>query len=195
MTPIETLMNEHRFIESVLDALESYTGRLATSADTDPADLAKFVRFIGEFADRCHHGKEEDILFETMIENGFPREAGPIAVMMFEHVEGRRYVGILSDAVDHSASWSDEDRGRIRRAAMGYAELLRAHIMKEDQILYPAAESRLGGRVMEDIGRRFDQFEREKTGEGAHEELHALAEELIKRYAPAAQGCQHHHTH
>jgi hemerythrin-like domain-containing protein len=193
MTPIETLMNEHRLIESVLDALESYTGRLAAGKEAEPADLSKFVRFIREFADRCHHGKEEDILFETMIENGFPREAGPIAVMLQEHDEGRRYVAVLADAADRSGSWNDEDRGRVRRAAMGYAELLRAHIMKEDQILYPAAESRLGGRVMDDIGRRFDQFEREKTGEGAHEELHALAEELIGRYAPDSQGCQHHH--
>ncbi len=44
----------------------------------------KAVQFPCTFADRCHHGKEENLLFKTMVDRGFPREAGAIAVMLLE---------------------------------------------------------------------------------------------------------------
>jgi hemerythrin-like domain-containing protein len=198
MNPVEVLMNEHRLIESVLDALEAYVDRLGPSSSVDTDDLGRFTLFIRAFADTCHHGKEEDILFEEMVENGMPREFGPIAVMLQEHEEGRRLVGTLSDFAARSAEpgWSDSDRQQIRQAARSYAEMLRQHIQKEDGILYPMAVSRFDPATMADIARRFDAFEAEKTGPGEHEKLHALAEELITRYgAPSAAEHRHPHCH
>lgn len=196
MTPIDVLMNEHRLIESVLDSLEAYTDRLGPNSSVDPADLGRFAEFIREFADTCHHGKEEDILFERMIDYGMPRETGPIAVMLHEHEDGRRLVRALSDfATRSSAGWSDADRANIRQTARAYAELLRQHIQKEDMILYPMAVSRLDESTMDEIAQQFDVFETEKTGPGEHEKLHALAEELIERYGdPQAAAQGHHHA-
>jgi hemerythrin-like domain-containing protein len=198
MDPIEVLMTEHRLIESVLDSLEVYVDRLAPNSSSDTADLGRFTRFIRAFADTCHHGKEEDILFETMVANGMPRETGPIAVMLHEHEEGRQLVRTLTEFAARSSEpgWSDADRRQIRQAAHSYAELLRQHIQKEDGILYPMAVSRLDPATMADINRRFDEFEAEKTGPGEHEKLHALAEELIARYhAPGTTEHHHHHCH
>jgi hemerythrin-like domain-containing protein len=196
MDPIEVLMNEHRLIESVLDSLEVYVDRLAPNASIETADLGRFTRFIRAFADTCHHGKEEDVLFETMVANGMPREAGPIAVMLHEHEEGRQLVRTLTAFAARSAEpgWSDADRQGIRQTAHAYAELLRQHIQKEDGILYPMAVSRLDPATMADIARRFDAFETEKTGPGEHEKLHALAEELIARYGHSG-ATEHHHHH
>jgi len=127
MDPIEALMNEHRLIESVLDALEVYVDRLPPNSSSDFADLGRFTQFIRAFADACHHGKEEDILFATMVEKGMPRQSGPIAVMLHEHEEGRQLVRTLTDFAARSSEpgWSDADRQRIRQAARSYAELLR----------------------------------------------------------------------
>lgn len=195
MNPIEVLMNEHRLIESVLDSLEAYVDRLTPNASVEAADLGRFVQFIRAFADTCHHGKEEEILFATMVANGMPRESGPIAVMLHEHEEGRQLVMTLAEFAAHSVDpgWSDADRRRIRQTARSYAELLRQHIQKEDGILYPIAVSRLDPATMADINRRFDEFEAERTGPGEHEKLHALAEELIARHkAPGKTESPHH---
>ncbi len=182
MGAIEMLKTEHRLISKVLGALEKYVEAVVSNQPVDRADLAKFVTFIREFADRCHHGKEEDILFETMIENGFPRDAGPIAVMLHEHDEGRRYISAMSEAADRAGSWTDEDRSRIRRAAMSYSELLRAHIMKEDQILYPMAQARLPDAALEQVDRDCATFEARQVAAGA-DALKDLARDLVQRHA------------
>ena len=78
MDAIETLMNEHRTIERVLDALGAFADETRRArrhrARRSSRGSSTFLR---EFADAHHHHKEEDVLFEAMIEHGFPREAGP----------------------------------------------------------------------------------------------------------------------
>ena len=195
MQPIEVLMNEHRAIEAVIDALEIYADNLCAGRTADPADLSRFVEFIRGFADQCHHGKEEDILFAAMVEHGFPQDGGPIAVMLDEHEQGRKYVRSLADAAKDPELWQEQDRQRIRQAADGYAALLRQHIQKEDEILYPMAQSLLGDSSMDAIGIRFEQFEQKETGAGEHERLHALGDELVLRYTGQASSCGHHDHH
>ncbi|MCX6826126.1 MAG: hemerythrin domain-containing protein [candidate division Zixibacteria bacterium] len=193
MNPIEILRDEHRLIEKVLDALENYSQSIRNGAAVDYNDLRRFIQFIREFADYCHHGKEEDILFEVMVENGFSLEQGPIAVMLAEHDEGRRLVGILSDAAEYGQSWTESDRRKVVEAALGYVELLRHHIKKEDFVLYPAAEANLSASTMQGIGERFEKFEQEETDPGKHEKFHKLAEELISRYSNNSDQPKHHH--
>jgi hemerythrin-like domain-containing protein len=183
MDAIETLMNEHRVIERVLDGLVGFTEELRRKGTTDKAELSRFVAFVREFADACHHGKEENILFSTMIENGFPREGGPIAVMLHEHDEGRGLVGVLRARAEQAEPWSDADRQEIADVARAFSELLHAHIHKEDVILYPMAEQHLSPEVLAEVGASCERFEEQQTGSGTHERLHALAEELVLRHA------------
>ena len=92
MDPIDLLMDEHRLILSALDALDGYARRLRRNEPVERGELARFVSFIRDFADARHHGKEEDILFATMVEQGFPREAGPVAAVLAEHEETRAWL-------------------------------------------------------------------------------------------------------
>lgn len=195
MSPFEVLMNEHRVIESVLDSFEAFVDRFAPDTSADPEDVGRFIRFIREFADACHHGKEEDILFEAITRHGMPRESGPIAVMLQEHEQGRQFVRAMAECAARAAvsGWDEGERQRLRHAVHGYADLLRHHIQKEDGILYPMASSLLDASAIAEIARRFEAFESEETGAGKHETLHALAEELIARYGPPDADNHHHH--
>jgi hemerythrin-like domain-containing protein len=184
MDAIETLMNEHRLIERALDALVSFADEIRRKTTDDKEELGRFVTFIREFADACHHGKEEDILFAAMVEEGFPREGGPIAVMLFEHDQGRAFVKRLADLSAQGAAWSDDDRQKVAEAAYGYANLLGGHIHKEDAILYPMAEQRLPPDVLERVSADCERYEQEKAGSGEHERLHRLADELAARHTP-----------
>lgn len=183
MHPIDTLKTEHRLIEKVIAALEGYVRHVEAGEDAPREDLAGFAGFIREFADTCHHGKEEDILFATMNENGMPAEAGPIAVMLHEHTIGRDYAGRLAALGTGDAPFTDEEKAELARAARGYAHLLRDHIMKEDNILYPMATNLLSADVMDEMAGRFEAFEKDEMGDGTHERFHAAADALIGKYA------------
>ena len=50
------------------------------------------VDFIRNYADRFHHAKEEDVLFEALVDNGMPQENSPVAAMLMEHDQGRSFV-------------------------------------------------------------------------------------------------------
>jgi len=162
--PIEVLMEEHRVIEKGLDALDAFSKRVESKEIQEGAQtLGQLVEFIQEFADRTHHGKEEDILFDEMVKNGFSKESGPIAVMLSEHDEGRSYVRGLKEYSQKAEAWTEDDRKKIRFLASSFVTLLRQHIQKEDQILYPMAQSRLSSEVMQTIAERCEKFQEEQT--------------------------------
>ncbi len=184
MDPIETLMNEHRLIERGIDALLSFADEVRRKSSDEREELGKFVTFIREFADGIHHGKEENILFATMVEAGFPGDGGPIAVMLMEHTEGRGYVQALAELQLQDAPWTDEDRQTLADAAYGYGNLLRQHIHKEDAILYPMAEQRLPPHFMNRVADECEKFEAYKASSGEHDRLHRLADDLVARHAP-----------
>ena len=119
-----------------------------------------------------------------MVEAGFPRKGGPIAVMLMEHDQGRAHVRALAELAGQDAPWTSEDRQRLAEAGHGYANLLRAHIHKEDAILYPMAEQRLPPEVMERVSADCEAYDAKKAGSGEQARLHALAEELVGRHAP-----------
>jgi hemerythrin-like domain-containing protein len=183
---IETLMNEHRVIEQVLGSLAAF----ARDLDEGPLDqrprVAEYAEFFREFADQCHHGKEEDRLFKALTDQGFPANGGPIAVMLHEHEEGRTHVRALAEIGAGAGALSSEECDRVRHHALEFVPLLRQHIRKEDEILFPAAERALPPAVLAALAEDFERHEREEMGSGEHERLHRLAENLIEAHAPPA---------
>jgi hemerythrin-like domain-containing protein len=179
MNPIQVLMDEHRKIEKVLSSLDRFAGEVQKNLTLDGrGDLSKFVEIIAGYADRKHHGKEEEILFAEMAKAGFPREAGPLAVMLGEHEDGRRQVGILRQLSQTPAVWNSGERDTILRAAATYTSLLRQHIQKEDHVLYPMAQGRLTAETWSGIESRFTAFEKQENESGVAERLLRLWEEL-----------------
>lgn len=182
MSAIALLMEEHRLILRVLDALDAFAEKHRAAGEDKP-ELARFARFVVEFADARHHGKEEDILFQAMVDAGFPSQGGPIAVMLLEHREGRGQIARLRGLVERSAPWSDADRATLWDAAHGYTTLLRHHIEKEDGVLYPMAEQHLDETALARVDQRCEEFQKKILPAGGPDALRALGEELCARYA------------
>ena len=187
MDAIETLMTEHRLIEQVLDALVGFADGIRRRGTTEKEELARFVQFLRDFADGCHHGKEEGVLFAAMVDHGFPREGGPIAVMLHEHTQGRSLIRALDLKATQPQDWSDGDRQAIADAAYAYSNLLHAHIHKEDAILYPMAEQHLPPEAMQEVADACERYEEDPARAGKHAGLHALGDELIRAHAAAVQ--------
>jgi len=183
MEAIEILMSEHRNILAAIEALTAYADGARRGAE-DHAELQRFVRFIQAYADAHHHAKEEGVLFEAMIEAGFPRQAGPVGMMLHEHDLGRQYVAVLAALASKEAPWTPEDREHLDGAASGYAQLLRNHIHKEDAILYPMAEQRLSGSLTLQVEAGCARMEAAAAASGQRAELEALGRELVARHVP-----------
>lgn len=170
MRPTEVLKEEHRAIERALKALEVAAERLDLGQEVPGELLEKILEFVRGFADRCHHHKEEGVLFPYLERKGLPRDLGPIGVMLAEHEMGRGHVKAMAEAVE-------EARPRDFVAhARAYAALLRDHIAKEDNVLFPMADQMIGSVEAEELMGEFEEAEEELKV--SHERYLAILEEL-----------------
>lgn len=134
------LVEEHKLVQRVINVLEKAVNKLKKRQTVDPALFEQATDFIRNFADKFHHAKEEDILFKEMIKKGMPEKDSPIEVMLIEHDQGRTFVKGIIKATAKLKKGDKKATKEIIRNAKGYIELLREHIDKEDNILYPLAE-------------------------------------------------------
>ncbi len=165
LDPIQELMDEHRIIEKVLTALEA-----AAAQEVSLEFYERAVDFIANFADKCHHGKEEERLFPVLEEKGIPRQSGPIGCMCDEHQIGRGHVRSMRELI------STGDLPGLRRESLEYVALLRSHIQKEDNVLFPMGRNVLSEGDLESLRARFDEVEH---GKQCHCHYAKMADELL----------------
>ncbi len=181
MRTTEILMNEHRVIETVLACLEKMADETDAKGAVAVADARDAIAFLRTFADKCHHMKEEDRLFPAMERFGIPREAGPTAVMRQEHEIGRAHVRRMDEAVTAFERGELVAAARFSFEARAFVEMLRDHIAKEDEVLFPMADRMLPAAVHDELLRGFEHAEAD-MGAGTHETFLAVAERLAERY-------------
>ena len=147
----QTLVDEHRLILRMITLLERNAALTAEGSYTNWKFYLDGVDFIRNFADRFHHAKEEDVLFEALVKNGMPRENSPIAAMLMEHDQGRAFVKAMETAALEALDGGTGREQIIADNALAYAGLLREHISKEDEVLYPLAERVIPDTMRDDI--------------------------------------------
>ena len=182
MTYTEQLKDEHKGIKLMLRIMDRICDRLLTGEQINPEHLEKIVDFLKVFADTCHHAKEEELLFPAMVRAGIPKEGGPIGVMLAEHSQGRAHVKALGEAVADFKAGNSAASKIIVEHARAYIALLSQHIDKEDTILYPMADKYIPKPVQVKLLEEFDTIEKERIGEGRHEEFHKLLKHLKSLY-------------
>jgi hemerythrin-like domain-containing protein len=187
MKPTEELMKEHETILVVLDVLERICTQIEEGSAFKPGDVGRILDFLRRFADGCHHAKEEKHLFPALEHAGIPRERGPIGVMLSEHELGRKYIAGIAAALERYGK-EEEAAEEIVRSARAYSHLLRAHISKENQVLFPMAERVLPPNVQEEISGAFAHLEEVEIGKGVHERYHAMIHELRDAYLASPPG-------
>ncbi len=170
----DALKEDHRVIEKVLAVLEKLTRSPAEPLET----WEKAVDFIRNFGDRCHHLKEERILFPALEERGVPRQGGPIGMMLFEHEEGRAHVRGMLEALELAKGDPEAATPALIENAGAYLRLLRQHINKEDEILFTIADDSLSPTDQKELLRAFEKHEAEEMGPGIHLKYLKIAEEL-----------------
>ena len=182
MLPTQELKAEHEDIRRMLAVVGEMVDRLERGEDVDAGDIERAIDFIRNYADGYHHAKEEDLLFPAMHEAGFPRDAGPVAVMLDEHDEGRGYVRGLAEATARYSVGDKSARPEVAAYARAYAGLLDQHIEKENQALYPMADARMAERAQDELRAGFDRVSTDPKRQADCDRCLATLAELSAKY-------------
>jgi hemerythrin-like domain-containing protein len=192
------LTDEHRVIEVVLTCLEKITEEANSSDILNEESSVQAIDVIRTFADKCHHGKEENHLFAALVEKGMPKEGGPVGQMLVEHEQGRAFVKGMAERIPEASTGNTEALQKFTQYAQGYVQLLRAHIQKEDGVLFPMADKELSEEDQKQLIRAFEVVESDHMGTGTHEKYIGIVASLAKKYGvdashipTASCGCGH----
>ncbi|TAH36417.1 MAG: hemerythrin [Planctomycetota bacterium] len=175
------LRAEHEIILTVLDCLEKVADNSTRAGALDRRSAHDILDFLGTLADRCHHGKEERCLFPALVKKGLPQDAGPVAVMLAEHEQGRAAIAGMRAAVVACGRKDSQAVERFNAHARAYVQLLREHIAKENNVLFPMADGMLTEAEQAALLREFGDVETSDLGAGTHEHYLLLAEDLVQR--------------
>jgi hemerythrin-like domain-containing protein len=151
LTPTQILKEEHQKILSEIGELEKECSELNAGGEIDKDFFIKKIDFIRDYADKFHHAKEEDILFTELCKDGVLAHCNPIPQMLHEHDVGRSFVAGLQEGLEQN------NKDKIIENALGYANLLKEHIFKEDNILYPMADEALSEEKQAEILKKFEE--------------------------------------
>ncbi len=159
MQSLQILKDEHEVIIRVLDLLERSVDLLQHNEPIPRGFRRWVVEFSREFADRCHHGKEEDLLFPLLEIRGIPREMGPIGCMLKEHITGRECVNKMEDAI----AARPRDNVAFATAALQFVAL-REHIFKENNVLFEMASHCLSAEDDAQLVQQYTALQCEHNG-------------------------------
>jgi len=175
MDAIDDLKTGHEAARQALDILKEIVENInATGNAEHPEHLEQLFDFFRIFVDRCHHGKEEELLFPALEEIGISREGGPVGVMLSEHQQGCDLVAQMKTDLARLLHSDDAAVRLLKQHATDYITLLNFHIDRENSILFRLASTHLPPDKLAELGKGFDRIETEKIGYGRHEAFHRM---------------------
>lgn len=178
-SPTAVLREEHQLILKVAGRLDGMLAQESNGATLDLDTFARCITFFRLFADACHHGKEEDLLFPGLEAEGMARDSGPIAVMLYEHDQGRAFVRAMASNIEAAREGDVVGGSELRAAARGFIDLIVDHISKEDNVLFNMADGMISGSACETLCARYDKTCNRRYEGHSKEDLEALAAEIL----------------
>ncbi len=160
-TATQNLENDHVYILRLIDVME----KMVLNCATDTAHIEMVVNLIKTYADGFHHAKEEKVLFPLLVEKGFSNEQGPVSVMLHDHVEGREFVKGISERIDVYKAGNVSALPEIYQYMQGYVDLLKAHIGKENNVLFRMADKALSSDEQLELLNKFGSIEKQFDSE------------------------------
>lgn len=153
MQGIDVLVDEHKNIVRYYVFLRKICCDIMEGAKVDVELLRQCVDFGRNYADKYHHGKEEEILFKIMIEQS--GDVGQKLIrngMLVEHDLARFYLDELEHSLNaYESNSGTENKYDIIVSAGSYANLLRRHVEKENKVVYTFAERELSPEELDKV--------------------------------------------
>lgn len=174
-SPAGPLMAEHRVIERMLTVLERHLGVIAATRAVDPGLIDTATDFIRTYADRCHHGKEEDILFRRLADKPLDDELAEMMTGLIEdHVRGRSMTRSLIEANSRYRLGDVSALSQIESFLRDLVEFYPVHIEKEDRHFFKPCLEYFTDAEKQAMLPDFDEFDRALIHEKYRDIVEAL---------------------
>lgn len=173
-----TLMIEHRLIERMLSVVNEALTRIDTEKGIDPVFVDTVVDFIKTYADKTHHGKEEDILFQELKNKPLSAEDKQIMEELIEdHIFGRQTTRALVDANTRYRTGDHSALSEIADKLQTLVQFYPKHIEKEDKVFFPNSKVYFTDDEDRQMLAEFEEFDRKMI----HEKYTATVEAIEKK--------------
>lgn len=174
--PIQILGAEHDLIGKMSAFAEGKAKEIRKDRAVDPQELERLHDFFTNFADRCHHAKEESSLFPVLM----GKRVDPVIIRLLikQHEEGRLLLDGVKEVLERPDEITGERRAALAEYLLQYSQLMQRHIELESRYLWPKASRILDERTKDQLVGEFERIERE-LGEGFHKKYHDLAMDLL----------------
>ena len=169
MQATQILMDEHRVIERMLDAVERAAELLVRGTVVRPGVFLEAADFFAGYADGCHHRKEEGVLFGAMRDAGMAPGEGAIETMLSDHEDGRRFTRNIRAAARRLETGDANAAAELAAHVRGYVALLRDHIAREDEMLFPMADDLIPVDRHRTLLEAYARIDRDDVGVAARE--------------------------
>lgn len=167
------LMVEHRLIERAIASIKRALGQMESENRVDSVFVDQAVDFIRTYADRTHHGKEEDILFRDLSRKNLSAKDRQIMLQLIEeHVVGRRTTKALADANSRYRNGDVSALTDIAARLKTLVEFYPKHIEKEDRVFFPASRAYFTDEEDQVMLAEFWEFDRKMI----HDKYRAVVE-------------------
>ena len=171
------LMIEHRLIERMLANVKNLLVQVGQTKKIDPLLVDKAVDFIRIYADRTHHGKEEDILFRDLNNKELSEvDRRVMNELIEEHVFGRKTTKALVEANTQYRNGDSSSLGDIVSCLNTLVDFYPKHIEKEDKVFFPASRAYFSETEDQTMLAEFMDFDQKMI----HEKYKSVVEELEK---------------
>jgi hemerythrin-like domain-containing protein len=138
--PIGLLMIEHRLIERMISVMGKELERIRKDGTANPKFIDTATNFIRTYADQCHHGKEERILFRDLKKKKLqPTDKQIMDELIQEHVLGRKLTGELVKAKEKYEAGDSTALATITDVMQQLVDFYPKHIKKEDKVFFKSA--------------------------------------------------------
>jgi len=173
------LMIEHRLIEKMILVIKLALSKIESKQEADPVFIDIAVDFIRIYADKTHHGKEEDILFRELSKKSLSREDSRIMQELIdEHIFGRQTIKELVSANTRYRNGDKTALVDIVNKLKILIEFYPKHIEKEDKKFFPSSRAYFTEEEDQSILKEFWEFDKKMI----HEKYKSLVDELAQRF-------------
>ena len=179
MEAIETLRREHRIVGQVCEACRAELDRADETGVLDPVEVERFTEFFRFFTNACHDPKEEDLLFAMLHHRGLSWDDDPLADLVREHEEMRVILDAADGWVPHLKLGEQSAVRPLCRDLRSYADLVQAHIDKEETGVFVLALEMLSEADHDELTLAFENVACDEGDEGVHQYYSQLARELV----------------
>lgn len=184
MYGVEILVLEHENILRMAEVMRKASLSVMEGNEVYPNDFIDMVDFVRNYADKHHHGKEEELLFVYMKE-----ELGKMGEnliqhgMLVEHDLGRLFIRQLDEATnEYRNSGSKMSKMDIVVNAVAYSDLIKRHIGKENEVVFTYGEKHLSEESLTKVNTLTKEFEDKATENGVQEKYLSMLDNLEKKY-------------